>query len=133
MGAKNKAANCLLWLVEQLSTPSAVVNMLTVMYTDGPASNTRSHTKMDSGGTTFTPHPDVTPDVSPGTNQTPKLLMVERMEALLQLQRTDPFCKHISKCLFKRKAPQHETDIFTHVKGLQYKHITDSEQNSLPL
>ena len=64
-GAKNKAADCLSWLVEQLPTTPATVNMLTVMHTDGPAYNTKSHTKKDSAGTTFTPHPDVTPDISP--------------------------------------------------------------------
>ena len=87
--------------------------------------------KKDSAGTTFTPHPDVTPDISPDTNQTPKSLMVDRLEALLQMQRTDPFCKCISKHLFNRKAPQHETDIFTYIKGLLYKHVTDSGQKFL--
>ena len=42
------------------------------------------------------------------------------------MQRTDPFCKCISKCLLNSKAPQHETDIFTHIKGLLYKHVMDS-------
>ena len=55
------------------------------------------------------------------------------MEALLQMQRTDPFCKHISKHLFNRKALQHEADIFTHIKGLLYKHIMDSGQKFLAL
>ena len=31
------------------------------------------------------------------------------------------------------KAPQHETDLFTHVRGLLYKHITDSFQKFLAL
>ena len=44
-GAKNKAANCLSWLMEQLPTTPATVNMLTATHTNGPASNTRSHTK----------------------------------------------------------------------------------------
>ena len=66
------------------------------MHTNRPAYNTRSHTKKDYAGTTFTPHPDVTPDISPDINQTPKSLMVDRLEALLQMQRTDPVCKHIS-------------------------------------
>ena len=132
-GAKNKAANCLSWLVEQLTTTPATVNMLRVTHTNGPASNTRSCMKKDSPGTTFTPHLDVTPNISPDTNQTPKPLTVDRLEALLQMQRTDPFCKHISKCLFNRRALQHETDIFTHIKGLLYKHIMDSGQKFLAL
>ena len=44
------------------------------------------------------------------------------------MQKTDPFCKMISKCLSNGKVPQHEADLFTHVKGLLYKHITDSGQ-----
>ena len=75
-GAKNKAANCLSWLVEQLTTTPATVNMLRVTHTNGPASNTRSCMKKDSPGTTFTPHLDVTPNISPDTNQTPKPLTV---------------------------------------------------------
>ena len=96
--------------------------MLTVTHADGPAFNTRSWTKQDSTATTLTPQPDITPDVSPDTNPTPKFLMADRLEALLQMQKTDPFCKCISKHLLNGKALQHETYIFTHVKGLLYKH-----------
>ena len=49
------------------------------------------------------------------------------------MQRTDPFCKHISKHLSNKKAPKHEMDLFTHVKGLLYKHITDAGQKFLAL
>ena len=59
---------------------------------------------------------DVSPKLSPEETSTPKPLTADRLEALLQMQRTDPFCKHISKCLSNGKAPQHETDTFTHVK-----------------
>ena len=107
--------------------------MLTVTHTDRPASNTRSQTKKDSTGTTLTPYLDVTPDVSPDTNPTPKSLTADRLEALLQMQRIDPFCKCISKCLFNGKALQHEKDIFTHVKGSLYKHVMDSGQKFLAL
>ena len=47
------------------------------------------------------------------------------------MQKTDSFCKRISKCLSNGKAPQHETELFTHVRGLLYKHVTDSNQKSL--
>ena len=47
------------------------------------------------------------------------------------MQRTDSFCKHISKWLSNGKAPQHEADLFTHVKGLLYKHVTDANQKFL--
>ena len=49
------------------------------------------------------------------------------------MQKTDPFCKLISKCLSSGKAPQHEADFFTHIKGLLYKHITDSGEKFLAL
>ena len=49
------------------------------------------------------------------------------------MQRTDPFCRHISKCLFNGKALQSETGVFTHIKGLQYKHIMDSGKQFLAL
>ena len=47
------------------------------------------------------------------------------------MQKTDPFCKQISKCLSNGEAPKHETELFIHVKGLLYKHITDSGQKFL--
>ena len=93
-GAKNKAADCLLWLVEPTS-PS--VHMLTASHTDGPTFNTRGHTQTTSPNTTSAPHPDVSPRISQEKNLTPKLLTVDRIEALLQMQRTDPFCKFISR------------------------------------
>ena len=49
------------------------------------------------------------------------------------MQRTDTFCKCVSKCLLNGKAAQHETDIFAHVKGLLYKHIMDSGKQFLAL
>ena len=63
----------------------------------------------------------------------PKTLTVDRLDAVLQMQKTDQFCKCISKCLSNGKAPQHETDLFTHIKGLLYKHVTDSGQKFLAL
>ena len=107
--------------------------MLTVTHTDGAASNTRSCTKKESPGTTSTPHPNVSPNISPDATKTPKPLTADRLEALLLMERTDPFCRHISKCLFNGKALQHETDVFTHMKGLLYKHIMDSGKQFLAL
>ena len=42
---------------------------------------------------------NATPEVSPDPTPTPKTLTVDRLEALLQMQKTNPFCKHISKHL----------------------------------
>ena len=55
------------------------------------------------------------------------------MEALLQMQRTDPFCKCVSKQLLNGKPPQHEFDTSTHIKGLLYKHVMDSGKQFLAL
>ena len=60
-------------------------------------------------------------------------LTEDRLQALQQMQRTDPFCKCISKHLSNGKAPKHEADLFLHVKGLLYKHVTDSKQKFLAL
>ena len=49
------------------------------------------------------------------------------------MQKTDPFCRRISKHLLNGKAPQHETNLLMHVRGLLYKHITDSGQKFLAL
>ena len=116
-GAKNKAANHLSWLVEQPMTIPATVSMLTVTHTHRPASNTRSQTKKDSPDTTSTPHPDVSPSISPDATQTPKPLTADRLEALLQIQRTDPFCRHTSKHLFNSKVPQ-QNRCFYSCKGI---------------
>ena len=115
-----------------MTTP-ATVNMLTVTHTDGPASNTRCHSKKDSPDTTSSPHPNVLPNISPDATQMPKPLTVHRLEAKLQMQRTDPICRCILKCLFNGKALQHEMDVFTQVKGLLYKHVMDSGKQFLAL
>ena len=130
-GAK-KTADCLSWLVGLPTSTMTTVNMLKVTHTDGPAFNTRGHTQ-NSPNTTSTPHPDISPKISPEATSTPKPLTVDRLAALLQMQRTDPFCMHISKCLLNGKAPQHETDTFTHVKGLLYKYVMDSGKQFLAL
>ena len=83
--------------------------------------------------TTSTPHPYVSSSISPDATQRPKPLTTDRLEALLQMQRTDPFCRHISKHLFNGKVLQYETDVFTHIKGLLYKHIMDSGKQFLAL
>ena len=73
------------------------------------------------------------PDIMPTSDPTPTSLTADRVEALLQMQKTDPFCKGISKCLSNGKAPKHKMELFTHIKELLYKHITDSRQKFLAL
>ena len=96
--------------------------MLTASSNDGPAFHTRSHTQ-NTSDTTSTLHTDTTPQISQEPTTTPKPLTAKHLDALLQMQRTDPFCKCISRRLLNGKAPHHEFDTFTHVKGLLYKHI----------
>ena len=126
-GARNKADDCLSRLVTPIRTS---VIMLTASSTDGPAFITRSHTQ-NTSSTTSTPHPDTTPQISQEPTTTPKPPTAECLEALLQMQKTDPFCKHISRRLLNGKAPHYEFDSFTHVKGLLYKHIMDTGKKFL--
>ena len=116
-GAKNKAADCLSQSVKPTSTLTSV-NMLTASPTDGPTFNTRSHTQHNSPSATSTPHPNISPKISQESTTTHKPLTVDRLDALLQMQRTDLFCKCISKHLLNGKALHHEFDTFTHVKEL---------------
>ena len=118
--------------MEQLPATPTTINMLTGTQTDGPTFNTRSYTRQDSTLNNSTTQANTTPDVSPDPTPTPKTLKGDRLE-VLQMQKTDPFCKHISKHLSNGKAQKHETDLFTHVKGLLYKHVTDSGQKFLAL
>ena len=132
-GAKNKAADCLSCLVELPPTTSAPINMLSVSNTGGPALHTRNQTQQCLAPDASTAQPSITPDIASTPDPMPKSLTAERLEVLLQMQKTDPFCKQISKCLSNEKAPKHETELFTHVRGLLYKHITDSRQKFLAL
>ena len=107
--------------------------MLTASSTDGPAFHTRSHTHNTSSSTTSTPHPDTAPQISYEPTTAPKPLTADHLEALLQMQKTDPFCTCISKRLLNSKAPRHEFDTFMHVNGLLYKHVTDAGKKFLAL
>ena len=107
--------------------------MLATTYQDGPTFNTRSWTLQHHSSDDLTSQPNVSPDVTDAAGPTPKSLSEDRLQKFLQMQKTDPFCKQISKCLSNGRAPKHETDLFTHMKGLLYKHIPDSHQKFLAL
>ena len=115
-GAKNKATDCLSHLVELPLTTSALINMLSVSNTDRPAFNTISQTQQHLAPDASTAQPRITPDIVSTPDSTPKSLTPDRLEALLQMQKTDPFCKQISKCLSNGKTSKHETELFTHVR-----------------
>ena len=108
------------------------INMLTASLNDGPAFHTRSHTQSTSDANSAPPT-DPTPHISQDATPTPKSLTADHLDALLQMQRTDPFCKCISKRLLNGKAPHHKFDTFTHVKGLLYKHVLDAGKQFLTL
>ena len=114
--AQNKAADCLSCLVEIPQTTLAPINLLSVTNSDGLAFNTRIQTCQCLSMDTSTVKPDVMPDISKTPDPTPKSLTAERLETLLHMQKTDLFCKRISKCLSNSKAPQHDTDLFMHVR-----------------
>ena len=59
--------------------------------------------------------------------------MADYKNTLWLMQRTDPFCKCVSKLLLNGKAPSNEVDTFTHIKGLLYKHVIDSNLDFLAL
>ena len=83
--------------------------MLTATDYDGPVFNTRSRTAHHNITEDLTPQPNadtVTPDITTvkdTPDATPKPLTEDRLHALLQMQRMDPFCKHIFKHLSNRK------------------------------
>ena len=94
----NKAADCLSRLVELPQDRPATVIMLSVTGIDGPAFNTRSKSTQCTSLEDTTSQSDVvTPDVTDTPSTTPKSLTIDRLQALLQKQNTDPFCKQISK------------------------------------
>ena len=116
-----------------------MVHMLTATNHDGPTLNTKSRTAQCTITEYLTPQPrtnNATPDITTVTDTPdamPKPLTKDTLHALLQMQRTEPFCKHISKCLLNSKTPKHEANLFLHIKGLLYKHVTDSNQKILVL
>ena len=139
MGAQNKADDCLSRLVELPHDRQATVQMLSATNHDGPTFHTRNRTAKSNMTKHLTPQPkpdtatlDIT-NITDIPDAMPKPFTKDRLQALQQMQRTDPFCKHISKCLSNSKAPKHEVDLFLHMKGLLYKHVMDSNWKFLAL
>ena len=67
------------------------VNLLSVTNSDGPAFNTRSQTCQCLSTNTSTLQPDITSKLSEVPDPAPKSLTADRLEALLQMQKTYPF------------------------------------------
>ena len=97
-GAHNKTADCLSCLAELPQNQPTTINMLPATHPDRPAFHTRSRTAQQHSSNDSTPESDNTAPVVTGPGNTaPKSLPADRLEALLQMQKTDPFCKQISK------------------------------------
>ena len=77
-GAKSKAADCLSHLLELPQTTPALINLLLVTNSDGPAFNTRSQTCQPISMDTSTVQPDVMPEISKAPDPTPKSLTADR-------------------------------------------------------
>ena len=126
--------DCLSYLVGPPQNQPTTIIMLPATHPHGPAFNTRSRTAQQCSSNDFTPHTDFPAPVVPETGHTTlKSLSAEKLDTLLQMQKTDLFCKCILNCLSNGKALKHEADLFIHVKGLLYKHVTDSHQKFLAL
>ena len=73
------------------------INVLSVTDTDGPAFNARSHTCEYLSLDTSTSQLDITPNASEAKDPTQESLTADRLQALLQMWKPDPFCKRMSK------------------------------------
>ena len=119
-------------MVELPHDREATVQMLSATNLDGPAFHTRNRTAQSRMTENLPPHPktDTAPPdftkITDTPDAMPKVLTKDRLQALLHIQRTDPFRKHISKCLTNRTAPKHKAHLFLHMKELLYKHVMDS-------
>ena len=108
MDIRSKKQSCFLSRLAKLpNSTKATVLILTATNLDGPAFNTQSQTSQQCQTTkdtrpsntlsiTYTATSDLT-TVETAQDITLKPLTADRPEALLQMQRMDPFCKPISK------------------------------------
>ena len=98
-GACNKAVDCLSRLVDipRNNAPAAsiLINAVTASPTDRPVTHTWCKTKVSVEA----------PPLDTTKVNAPLPLTGYCKDTLLQMQQTDPFCKHISKWLINRKAP----------------------------
>ena len=117
----------------------ATVQMFTASDYDGPAFNARSRTAQCIRVEHLTPQPNtdtVTPDITSvkdTLDAMPKPLTEDRQHSLLQMQRTDPFCKHISKHLSNRKPQNMRLISFSILKDYYINMLQIQTRNSWPL
>ena len=112
------------------SNATASINILVTSNPDGPGTCTCSKTLNPTDTTLPT---DVKLKSTNDKVNAPPPLMEDCKDTLWLMQRTDPFCKHVSEWLLSGKTSWHEVDTFMHIKGLLYKHVMDSNQQFLAL
>ena len=99
---------------------------------DGPATCTCSKTKALTDTTLPSDVLSLSQQVTTKVNA-PLPLTEDCKAILLQMQKTYPFCKCISKWLLNGKAPHHTADTFFHISGLFHKHAMYATQKFLLL
>ena len=107
---------------------TALLNMLVISTPGGPAMHTQI---CKTANTTLLTDPTTT-STNNKVNAPPPLTEDQKYTVRL-MQRTDPFCIHISKRLLSDGTPSYQVDTFIHIKGLIYKHVMDSNQRFLAL
>ena len=138
-GARNKAADCLLQLVElpekhqkNLSgTKPTLINMIKAVTTRSRMRKTPTIKEtekpqpmepiLDKGETSETMINNETTNNSCGNN--PKDTSIKEMQS------TDPFCKRIVKRLLNKTAPTHELKTFFIHNGLLYRYASDHSKD----
>ena len=132
-GAHNKAADCLSWLEDVKDTPvtsNTSIIMVVTSTLDGPATDICSKTLTH---TDTIPPTDVKSTLNTDKVTAAPPLKEDCKDTVQCMQKTDIFCKCISKWLLNGKAPSHKFDTFTHIKCLLYQHAMDSNQKFLAL
>ena len=115
--------------METPTIPTALINMLVTSTPDDPTTQTHSKTHNTANTTPEDPTTTLTNDKV----NVPPSLTEDQKDTLRLMQMMDPFCKHISKRLLSGKVPSQKVDTFTHIKGLIYRHVMDSNQRFLAL
>ena len=125
-GACNKAVDCLSRLVEvpenDTTDSSILINAVTSSPTDSQTIHTYSKTNA----------PVMMPSGNTKVNAL-QPIMRDHRDTLIQMKGMALFCKHISRWQNDGKTHHHESNTFTHIDWLLYKHAMDASQKFLML
>ena len=138
-GAKNKATDCLLRLVElpekhkknPNGTKLMLINMVKVVTTRSGTRKTPTiketekqpplETNLNKDNT---PRTEVSKDTASNSCKDNS-----KNTSIKEMQSTDPFCKHIMKRLLNKTAPKHELNTFFIHNGLLYRYASDHSKD----